>query len=172
MEKDEFTICTYWLGPTAPFVSGGIQPLHPSVAVIPSKVAIGVAIASGAGALCTTESVKLGGTARSGRTRRKPSSFSIVRGPVAGPVGKSRTAGERPLTSDLVTTGVMPEPGAARLAGGGCARPIRASKSPTKQRTNARKTRGLEKPDSGFVRIGFNARCRFRPGRSRADRFD
>lgn len=143
--------------------------MHPSTALCPSKVAIGVAMASDAGIFCTAGSTKFGGTARLGRTRSKPSS-SIVRGTPAGAVGKSRTAGERPLTTEVVTTGAKAGPAAERLGGVGAAKPIRASKTPTEQRTNARKTRGLKKPDSGFVRIGLNGRCRSRLTEGPADR--
>ena len=37
----ELTICTYCVGPTAPVVSGGMQPHPESFAVCPSKLAMG-----------------------------------------------------------------------------------------------------------------------------------
>jgi hypothetical protein len=62
-----------------------------------------------------------------------------------------------PLTTDELTTGANVAPAASALGGGvGAAKPIRARRNATEQRTNARKIRGLKKPDSGFSFIRFS----------------
>jgi hypothetical protein len=73
-----------------------------------------------------------------------------------------RTGAETALKTDRLTVGAKPVAGAACAAGFegggvGAATVINASKAPPKQRMNAKKIRGVEKPDSdaGFFCIGF-----------------
>src|ERR1700694_3652842 len=104
-EKTVLTICTYWVGPTAPLGSGGshrqpaAEPPAESTELCPSKVPLGVGAAGAASvvctAFCTAWSTKPAGTGRFGFTRSRPCSTS--RGPVGAAVDMSRTAGETPL---------------------------------------------------------------------------
>src|SRR6267378_3859748 len=99
-EKTVLTIWTYWVGPTAPLVSGGSHrqpaglPPAESTELCPSKVPKGAGAAGAASApsavctaFCTALSTKPAGTGRFGFTRNRP--CSISRGPVDAPVGKS-----------------------------------------------------------------------------------
>src|SRR4051812_15811040 len=129
-----------------------MQPSHASVEFNPSNVAIGAGMARGAAGSdsnrrCNTGSTKFEGTVRPGRIFRNPSSFSIVRGAEARPVGKSRTAGETLLSRDLLTTGLK-ELAVPERVGAGVGAAMSASITPPKNRMKATKARGVRNPDS------------------------